>query len=138
DIDEAYQIATTAADKSINYVFLGCPHVTLPEFRQIAKTLEGKKINPEVTLIISTNRQFFLSAQDMGYVETIEKAGGIVVQDMCIAFSGTQVSGSIATDSIKAAFFYTGFSSKTKRRVWLGNIRECIEAAISGKWNGRS
>jgi len=138
DIDKAYQIATTATGKPVNYVFLGCPHVTLPEFQQIIKTLEGKKISPEVTLIVSTNRQFFLSAQDMGYVKTIEKAGGIVVQDMCIAFSGTQVSGTIATDSIKAAFFYTGFSSKTKRRVRLCNIKECIETAISGKWNGGS
>jgi len=138
DIDEAYQIATTATEKSVDFVFLGCPHVTLPEFREIAETLEGKKVHPEVTLIVSTNRSFLLSAQDMGYIKTIEKAGGIVVQDMCIAFSGTQVSGTIATDSMKAAFFYTGFSSKTTRRVRLGNIKKCIEASIIGKWNERN
>lgn len=135
DIEEAYQIATTATENSVDYVFLGCPHVTLPEFRKIAQTLKGKKIHPNVTLIVSTNRYFLLSAQDMGYVKIIEEAGGIVVQDMCIAFSGTQVSGTIATDSIKAAFFYTGFSSKTKRRVRLGNVRKCVEASINGKWD---
>jgi len=137
DIEEAYRSATTATDPKIKYIFLGCPHVTLPEFRELAKVLDGRKVHPEVTLIVSTNRQFLMIAQDMGYVEPIEKAGGIVAQDMCIAFSGTQASGTIATDSIKAAFFYTGFSSKTTRRVWLGSIAECANAAVTGKWNER-
>ena len=137
DLEEAYHIATTARDPRVNYVFLGCPHVTLPEFRELANVLDGKKVHPDVTLIVSTSWQFLMMARDMGYVDIIEKAGGIVAQDMCIAFSGTQASGTIATDSIKAAFFYTGFSSKTTRRVWLGNIRECAKAAITGKWNER-
>lgn len=138
DIEEAYQIATTATDNNVHFVFLGCPHVTLPEFRIIEETLRGKKVNPDVNLIVSTNRYFYLLAKDMGYVESIEKAGGIVVQDMCIAFAGTKASGTIATDSIKAAFFYTGFSSATERRVRLGHIKKCIEASITGKWNERS
>jgi predicted aconitase len=137
DIEEAYKIATTATDPKIKYIFLGCPHVTLPEFRELTKVLDGKKVHPDVTLIVSTNRQFLMIARDMGYVDPIEKAGGIVAQDMCIAFSGTQASGTIATDSIKAAFFYTGFSSKTTRRVWVGSIEECANAAVTGKWNER-
>jgi hypothetical protein len=138
DIEESYQIATTATENPVNYVFLGCPHVTLPEFRIIAETLENKKVHPDVTLIVSTNRYYMLTAKDMGYVDVIEKAGGTVVQDMCIAFSGTQATGTIATDSIKAAFFYTGFSSDSNRKVRLGDIQKCIEASINGKWNERS
>lgn len=138
DIEEAYQIATTASDNNVNYVFLGCPHVTLPEFRIIVETLKGKRVRPDVTLIVSTNRYFYLIAKDMGYVDEIEKSGGLVIQDMCIAFAGTQASGTIATDSIKGAFFYTGFSSTTERRVRLGNIKKCIDASITGKWNERS
>lgn len=137
DLDEAYDIATTAIDRNVDYVLLGCPHVTMPEFREIAETLGNKKINANVKLIICTNRSFLQSAEDMGYAEAIRKAGGIITQDMCIAFAGTQVSGTIATDSIKGCFFYSGFSSRTTRRVWFGTVRECIQAATTGKWQGR-
>jgi len=137
EIDEAYSIATTATDAGVDYVFLGCPHVTEAEFRDIAEALDDKKVNPNVKLVVSTTWLYLKTAEDMGYADIIRKAGGIITQDMCIAFSGTQVSGTIATDSIKAAFFYTGFSSKTTRRVWFGNIQNCIQAAITGKWQGR-
>ena len=138
DIDEAYSIANTATDPSIDYVFLGCPHVSMVEMRMIVETLAGNRVNPKVKLIVSTTRLFKDMAEDMGYADIIRKAGGILTQDMCIAFAGTQASGTIATDSIKAAFFYSGFSSETTRRVRFGTIEDCINAAISGKWQGRS
>ena len=137
EIDEAYEIATTATDPNIDYVLLGCPHITPAELRSIAEILDGKKVSPNVKLIICTTRLFRQTAEDMGYADVIRKAGGIITQDMCIAFSGTQVSGTIATDSIKATFFYSGFSSKTTRRIWFGTIQDCIQAAITGKWQGR-
>jgi predicted aconitase len=75
-------------------------------------------------------------AEDMGYAEVIRKAGGILTSDMCIAFAGTQVSGTIATNSIKAVFFYAGFSSDDKRKVRFGSTKECALAALRGKWEG--
>jgi predicted aconitase len=137
EMDEAYSIATTATGPDIDYVLLGCPHVTLTELRDIAEILNNQKVNPNVKLVVSTTRLFRQTAEDMGYAPIIRRAGGTITQDMCIAFSGTQVSGTIATDSIKAAFFFSGFSSATKRRVWFGTIRDCIEAAITGKWPGK-
>lgn len=134
DLEEAYSIVNTASGKDLDFVFLGCPHVTVSEFKKIASILDGKTISPEVTLIVSTSRQFLQDARDMGYVDVIEKAGGTVTKDMCIAFAGTQASGTIATDSIKAAFFYTGFSSKSNRKVRVANIEKCIESAIIGEW----
>lgn len=134
DIEEAYSIVNTANGKKVDHVLLGCPHVTIPEFEKIAKILDGKKVNPGVNLIVSTCRQFLQVAEDLGYVDVIEKSGGIISKDMCIAFAGTQANGIIATDSIKAAFFYTGFSSDSDRKVRVGNVEDCIEAAISGEW----
>lgn len=137
DIDEAYHVASNATNPKIDHVLLGCPHVTISEFKSIAQILADKKVNSNVKLIVSTNRQFLQDAEDMGYAGVIRKAGGKIALDMCLAFSGTQVSGTIATDSIKAAFFYTGFSSTTTRRVWLGNIEDCVKAAVTGKWQER-
>ena len=60
-----------------------------------------------------------------------------MTSDMCIAFSGTQVTGTIATNSIKAVFFYAGFSSDEKRKVRFGSTKDCGRSALSGKWEGR-
>jgi predicted aconitase len=134
EIGEAYEIANTATDRHVDYVLLGCPHVTPAEMKLVAEALDGKRVNPNVKLVVSTTALFRQMAEDMGYAGIIESAGGRITQDMCIAFAGTQVSGTIATDSIKAAFFYSGFSSKTTRRVRFGTIQDCVRAAITGKW----
>ncbi len=134
DMEEAYSIVNTAKGKDVDFVFLGCPHVTLPEFQKVAEILNGRKVNKKTTLIVSTSRQFLQDARDMGYVDVIEKAGGLVTKDMCIAFAGTQASGTIATDSIKAAFFYTGFSSESDRKVRVGKIEDCVRSALAGEW----
>ena len=76
-------------------------------------------------------------ARDMGYVNSIQNAGGIVSCDMCIAFAGTQVTGVIATNSIKADFFYGRISAEGKRKVRFGSTRDCAKAALTGKWEGR-
>ena len=138
EIDEAYEVTCTATDPKIDYILLGCPHLTLYELREIAEILQGKKINKNVTLIIVTVNFLLKTAEDMGYVDIIRDAGGIITDNMCIAFSGTQASGTIATNSIKGAFFYSGFSSKATRKVWFGSTRDCAKAAITGKWEKRS
>jgi predicted aconitase len=136
DLEEAYEIATTATDPNVEYVLLGCPHLFPAELRNVAEVLDGKKINPKVKLVVCTTKLFLDIATDMGYADVIRKAGGILTSDMCIAFAGTRVSGTIATDSIKAAFFLSGFSSKTTRRIWFGTIQDCVQAAVTGKWKG--
>lgn len=136
ELDEALGLATTATNPNVDYVFLGCPHCTMPELRTIASILDGKRVNPNVRLFVCTNRQFLYAAEDMGYADIIRDAGAFLTESMCIAFAGTQVRGTIATDSLKAAFFLSGFSSKVTRQVWFGNIEDCVRAAITGKWKG--
>lgn len=137
EIDEAYDIACTATDPHIDCILLGCPHLTLLELREIAEVLQGKKIHRDVKFIAVTTRLFLQTAEEMGYASAIREAGGIITADMCIAFSGTQLSGTIATNSIKGAFFYSGFSSTHKRKVWFGSTRDCAKSAITGKWEGK-
>lgn len=138
DLDEAYDLANTAKGTNIDFILLGCPHLTIREFRDLAEILEGNKINSNVTLVASTSRLLFEQAADMGYVDVIQKAGGRVATEMCIAFAGTQATGTIATNSIKAVFFYAGFTSDESRLVRFGSTKDCARSAISGKWEGRN
>lgn len=133
ELDEAYQLANTATGSDVDFILLGCPHLTLREFKELAEVLDGKKIHKNVKLIAVTTGMLLQQAEDMGYADSIRKAGGILTSEMCIAFAGTQVSGTIATNSIKAVFFYTGFSSGGQRKVRFGSLEDCARSALSGK-----
>ena len=137
EIEAAYEITCTATDSHIDYIMMGCPHLTMIELRELAEVLQGKKIKEGVKFIAVTTHSLLKVAEDMGYARAIKDAGVMLTSDMCIAFSGTQATGVIATNSIKAAFFYSGFSSKAKRSVWFGSTKDCAKAALSGKWERR-
>jgi phosphomecalonate degydratase large subunit len=137
NLDEAYALANTATGRDINFILLGCPHLTMRELRDLAEVLEGKKIHKDVKLIASTTRLLLEQADDMGYSDVIRKAGGILTSDMCIAFAGSNVKGTIATNSIKAVFFYAGFCASSPNEVKFGSIKDCAGSALSGKWEGR-
>jgi len=137
DLDEAYALANTANDDNVDFILMGCPHLTLRELRDIAEVLDGNKIHPNVQFVVATNRLLFEQAEDLGYIDVIQKAGGSVAVEMCIAFAGTQATGTIATNSIKAVFFYAGFSSDGSRKVRFGSTKDCALSAITGKWEGR-
>ena len=137
DLDEAYQLANTASGSDIDFILLGCPHLTLRELREVAEVLDGNSIHSNVKLIAVTTRMLLQQAEDMGYADVIRDAGGILTSDMCIAFAGTQVTGTIATNSIKAVFFYAGFSSDAQRKVRFGSIKDCALSAVRGRWQGR-
>jgi predicted aconitase len=137
ELDEAYDIANTTDEKKIDYVLLGCPHLTMKEIRDVARELRGNKLSPNVRLTVSTTAMLLNQAEDMGYADDIRNAGGVMTSDMCIAFAGTRNRGVIATNSIKAVFFYAGFSSDGSRRVRFGSTSQCARAAVSGLWEGR-
>jgi len=136
EIREAYNIACTAKENHIDYVLLGCPHVTMQEFREIIEVIDGKKVHPNVKFVISTTKLFRDTASDMGYLDILKNAGVIIADSMCIAFAGTKVKGTIATNSIKGAFFYSGFDQEKVSPVWFGSTKECTHAAIEGRWIG--
>ena len=135
DLEQVYQLACTASDPAVDYVLLGCPHLTVQELAELAEEMEGKKVSDNVRLIVSTSSFFKKVADDFGYIDVIRKAGAHIAIDMCIAFAGTQTSGTIATNTLKGAFFYSGFSSDNKRKVWFGSTRACARAALTGNWS---
>jgi len=136
EINEAYEIACTAKNEQVDYILLGCPHVTMSEMNDIIKILTGKKIHPKVKFVISTTKLFRDTAKDMGWIDILENAGVTITDSMCIAFAGTRVSGTIATNSIKGAFFYSGFDQTKASPVWFGSTRDCAMAALHGRWIG--
>lgn len=124
------------ADGRVDYISLGCPHYSLEEIRQVAACLEGKRISPNVHLHLWTAYAFKAVADRCGYAKTIERAGGEIMTSACPSGHETLPSGvqSIACDSTKMAH---DFKSRRIGQVFHGSMLDCLNAALSGKWEGR-
>jgi hypothetical protein len=134
EVKRAYdEIATTGEDR-LDMVSLGCPHLTYQEIREIAEFLEGKRVHEGVKLWVGTSYQVNVVADRAGWTQKIERAGGLLVTNLCMgpgapfAARGMRV---VATNSPRSAYYDPGVEHL------YGSTRECLEAAISGRWRGR-
>jgi len=129
------RLNANASDPNVDYVMLGCPHAALDQLKEAAALLEGKRVSANCSLWIFTSRLVDSQARQMGYVKAINDAGGVVLTDTCSAFAqaippGTKVA---ALDSAKQAHYLPAILGV---QAWFGSTRDCIEAAVSGRWNG--
>jgi predicted aconitase len=127
----------TASDTSVDFVMLGCPHAALEQLREAAAMLEGHRTSGNTRLWIFTSRAVRTEADRAGYTAAIQAAGGVVMTDTCSAFAqavppGTKVA---ALDSAKQAHYLPAILGL---QAWFGSTRDCIDAALTGRWNGMS
>ncbi|MCY0909610.1 MAG: aconitase X, partial [Sulfobacillus thermotolerans] len=127
DLDRVKQLNSKRSGP-IDFVMLGCPHLSLRQLQTIAALLHGQTLKTELWLNTSASTR--LIASRMGITQIIEQAGGHVLQDTCVDQPiWNHLAGKIgATDSLKCAYYTTrrslGFS--------LGSIEACIEASLKG------
>ena len=120
----------------VDYVMLGCPHYSIEQIAEAARLLEGRTVHANSALWIFTSRAVKATAEANGYVEAIRKAGGLLMTDTCSAISqavpkGTKVA---ALDSAKQVHYLPAMMGI---EGWYGTTAECIDAACTGKWQGR-
>jgi predicted aconitase len=146
DLDAVYERLTTVKGSTrVDFVDLGCPHATLEQLQGLAERLSGKSIAAGVRFWINTNRMTRKQAEYSGYVQAIESAGGLVVADTCPVEChfrqstcreyGLEVPNVkvMVTDSAKMAR-YVG--DLVGCRTILTTRERCIQAALTGTWNG--
>jgi predicted aconitase len=133
ELDETRERMSSGTDSRIDFVALGCPHCSINQLAEIARMLDGRRVAKSVTLWVQTNLAIRELARQMGYVAAIERAGGVVTQDLCVVLSRPEDLGfrSLATNSAKMAFYAPG-SNKIPTRY--GSLRRCLDAAVSGVW----
>jgi len=126
---------TTASKQMVDAVVFGCPHCSYSYIMEVARLLGCRKVNSGVRLWISTSKQIRVVAERMGLVDAIEQAGGLVLADTCIGPGAPldMIEGvdTVATSDGRAAFYLPG---TCKVGVLFGSTRDCIEAAITGRW----
>ena len=127
-------INSSAKDSHVDYVMLGCPHAALEQIQEAARLLEGRRVSANSALWIFTSRAVKEQAQAQGLIDAIARAGGVVMTDTCSAFAqaippGTKVA---ALDSAKQPHY---LPSIMNIQAWFGSTRDCLNAAVTGKWH---
>ena len=118
----------------VDFVVLGCPHVSILEMREIAEQLAGKTLKSDLWVCVS--RQVKLLGDRMGYTKIITDAGGEIICDTCPVLCYTlrdRQYKTVATNSGKMAHYAPGHWDL---QPLLVNTDECIRAALDGKWEG--
>jgi predicted aconitase len=130
------QLNATGKDSQVDYVMLGCPHYTLEQIWEACQLLEGRKVHENCELWIFTPRAIKALADQNGYTKIIEDAGARLMSDSCSAMSRGMPKNTkvVALDSAKHAHYLPAI---TGVQAWYGTTADCINAACTGRWEGR-
>jgi len=132
NIQETIESMRTYTSGKIDIVALGCPHASIEQMRRYAKLLKGKHVHKEVELWICTNEVVKFMAKKMGYIKTIERAGGRIMVGTCL--NNCPLSKwnfrYLVTDSGKFTY-YTPTTIGTK--CYYTGTEKCIRTAIEGR-----
>ena len=127
DLDQAKESLSNAAPDEVDFVSLGCPHLSLREIQRIAQLLEGQQVTKEFW--ITTSRPIKGMADRMGYTAVIEAAGAKFATDTCCVVA--PIEGrfkALATDSAKACYYaYAKNNFKTRLLPFDDVIREATQ-----------
>lgn len=126
EIEAAWQSLSDAASEEIDFVSLGCPHLSITEIARIARLLEGKKVKK--TFWITTARPTKQIADRMGYTQIIEESGAVFAADTCCVVA--PIRGrfhALATDSAKACYYAY---AKNRFKTLIRPFDQVIEEAL--------
>jgi len=129
------RLNTTATDSAVDLVMIGCPHASLDQIRDVCDLLGDRKVAPGTQLWVFTPRAIRLVAERNGYGDRLRSAGGQLMSDTYPAIGrfvpdGTRV---IVTDSAKQAHYLPAIMGV---QGWFGSTVECVDAAVTGRWQG--
>jgi predicted aconitase len=82
DIERVYASYSTRGNP-LNLVVFSGPQQSLLEMKSLAGLLEGRKVRQGSHLFVTTSNGVKSAAKKLGYLDTIEAAGGIVLEGVC-------------------------------------------------------
>jgi predicted aconitase len=127
DVMKARQSLLDASPDEVDFVSLGCPHLSLHEVARVAELLRGKQVSKEFWL--TTSRVVKASADQLGYTEIIEASGAKFAVDTCCVVA--PIRGrftAMATDSAKACYYAY---SKNKFKTRLLDFEQVVQEALA-------
>lgn len=123
--------------QKIDYVYVGsCTNSRLEDFAEVARVLDGHKVHPNVTLVMTPgSKQILLDAWRQGYAETIVKAGGLLTPPGCGSCLGTQGPVPATGDRILSTMNrnFQGRMGNARSEIFLASPNVAACTALRGE-----
>lgn len=132
---ETYRFLNDEPEGKVDMVFLGCPHATLYEIKEICGMLEGNHVASGTALWVMTSNATRAAAYRSGYGQIMEDSGGELFADGCLGmyylyypFTRPALER-VATNAAKQA---CSVRRALGSKIFFGSQERCIEIAIKG------
>jgi hypothetical protein len=127
DIENTIKDLNTAGEPNPDLVFIGCPHCSLNEIKQVADLLDGRRVKPETEFWVCTSN--YVKEIAKNHVQRIQRSGGHVLAGVCTVVSWTEALGirTIMTNSAKTAYYAPTLN---KAETILATKEDCLKAAL--------
>jgi len=129
DLKHTCETLSTTYKSKPDLVFVGCPHCSLNEIKQIANLLNGKKVRKDIEFWVCTSRH--IKKKTKNYVEQIERSRAHIITDTCAIVTWTEKLGikTIMTNSAKTAHYAPTLN---KAETTFASLKDCLKTATKG------
>jgi predicted aconitase len=121
---------STSAGDGIDAVAVGSPHLSLEEFRALARLAAGQRFR--VPFYACTGRFILAEAEREGLIAPLDAAGVEIVTDTCVVVAPIlpEGGGVLMTNSGKFAHYAPG---NTGFATVYGSLADCVASAAAGR-----
>ncbi|MFH1328897.1 MAG: aconitase X catalytic domain-containing protein [Candidatus Bathyarchaeota archaeon] len=124
DIDKA--IVEMNDTRDVDFIFIGCPHCSIAEIKELAELLKGKKMRKEFWIGIA--RPVKKISDQYGFSKVIEESGAKFACDTCHAVAPLKGRfKALATNSAKGVYYGRG---QNKFQTFFGTMADCVKLAV--------
>jgi len=129
DIKQTIQDLTTTSKQKPDLVFVGCPHCSLNEIKQIAELIGNRKVKAGTEFWVCTSH--YVKDKARRYAKKIGRSGAHVLTDTCAVVTWTDKLGieTIMTNSAKTAYYTP---TMNKAETTLAPLEECLKTVLKG------
>jgi predicted aconitase len=124
-----------APDDALDVVVFAAPQLSLVELQSLAGLLDGRRVHNGTTLLVCTAPAFKAEADRMGFTETIEASGALLLEGVCFYQMHARELGTangwqrLMTNSAKLVNIISGYGYEPV----LGSMEACVDSAVAGR-----
>jgi predicted aconitase len=132
---QAFMKSYGGGDDSLDIVVFAAPQLSVIELEKLAMLMKGRKVHDKVSLLVATNPENKHASDRFGFTETIENAGGIVLEGVCFYQMHARELGEangwtrLMTNSAKLTNIIGGYGYQPV----LADMEQCVDSAVAGR-----